>query len=280
VKRPDPDALKIFVQSVHGYYPSWLIPPAFRFPGKVVDMVAGGEYDAALAMGAGGRIGGGMVWHWANPKMVECFGPYLFGQDPGSSMPETLLETCIGAIAKTPAVGLVNVFATEQFPREHFEILGTLTRHDQDGSATSVTAYFRQMQEDPGAASWCHPEVEDFLRREYGRLVLPREIHLVRDLGETKNPCSVLSAEFRRSQNTVILRPIRSGKDTEENLISHLKLFSRESLHDVYFEMDLGLAWQSDFTPGLLRNGFTPRMVIPYGGEGDVIVFQLGTGGA
>jgi len=277
VKRPDPAALKIFVQSVHAYYPAWLIPPAFRFPGKVVDMVSGGEYDAALAMGAGGGIRGGMVWHWMSEKMVECFGPYLLGQDPDSPMPEALLEACIGAIAKTPAVGLVNAYATEQLPREHFEVLGTLTRHDPAGPVRPVTAYFRQMQEDPGTTSWCHPEVEDFLRGEYRRLVLPREVHRVKNVGEQKNPYSVLSAEFRRPQSSVILRPIRSGKDAQENLIEHLRLFSRESLPNVYFEMDLGLAWQSDFTPGLLRNGFTPRMVIPYGGEGDTLVFQLGS---
>lgn len=276
VKSPDPEALKIFVQSVHAHYPSWVIPPAFRFPGKVVDMVAGGEYGAALAMGAEGRIGGGMVWHWTNRKMVECFGPYLFGQGPDSPIAEALLETCISAIAKTPAVGLFNVFATEQFPREHFEVLGTLTRHAPAGTLKAATAYFRQMHEDPGTSAWCHPEAEPWLRREYDRLVLPREIHPVKDQGETRSLYSVLSAEFRRTQQTVILRPIRSGKDAEENLVGHLRLFSREALPNVYFEMDLGLAWQSDFAPGLMRNGFTPRLVIPYGGEGDTLVFQLG----
>ncbi len=41
--------------------------------------------------------------------MIECFGPYLFNQDAGSPIAGALLEACIGAIAKTPAVGLINL---------------------------------------------------------------------------------------------------------------------------------------------------------------------------
>ncbi len=276
IRRPDPEPLKIFARSVCASYPGWLVPDFMRFPGKLVDMVESGEYEAALAFGPQGQVGGGMIWYWASHKTVGCYGPYVFGQDPGSSMPEALLETCLGAIGKTYAVGLVNTLPTEQLPREHFETLGTLTVYDENGSGTEVTACFRQMQEDPGTSSWCHPELQDFLRKQYARLVLPREIQQVRDQGETKPPYSVLSALFDRPQKKVTLRPIHSGRDAEENLTDHLKLFRREGIHNVFFEMDLGVSWQAGFAPGLLRNGFTPRMVIPYGGEGDRIVFQLG----
>jgi anti-sigma regulatory factor (Ser/Thr protein kinase) len=276
VKKPLPEHLKTFVQLVNAYYPSWLLPRAFRFPGKVVDMVGGGDYDAALGLGPGGHVGGGIVWHWAGLKMVECFGPYVFGQAPNSTMPEALLEACLAAIARTHAIGLFTRLPTDDLPREHFESLGALTLFDKNGSGRSLTSCFRQMQEDLGTSSWCHPELEAFIRHEYDRLVLPREVLLVRDAGETKSPFSVLSAEFDRPQSMATLRPIHSGLDAEENLVNHLKLFSKESLWNVFFVMDLGLPWQADFTPGLLRNGFSPRIVIPYAGEGDLVIFQLG----
>jgi anti-sigma regulatory factor (Ser/Thr protein kinase) len=276
VKRPDPAMLKLFVHLLNTHYSQSLFPMAFRFPGKVVDMVAGGEVEAGLALAPGGRVGGGIFWHWTSKKTVECFGPFLFGQDPGSPMAEALLEACIGAIAKTRAVVLFSLLATDELPKEHFEVLGTFTLFDEKDVGIPRTAYFRQMHEDLGTSSWCHPEMESFLRREYERLVLPREILLVKDVGETRNPYSVLSAEFDRTQKLVTLYPVRSGRDAAENLVSHLQLFEKESIHNVLFMMDLGIPWHADFTPGLLRNGFTPRAVVPYRGEGDMIVFQLG----
>jgi anti-sigma regulatory factor (Ser/Thr protein kinase) len=275
IVRPEPEVLKIFARKVHLCYPGWLLPQFFTFPGKLVDMAAAGEYEAALALGAQGQVGGGMIWYWASRKTVGCFGPYVFGQNPDSSMPEALLEACIAAIGKTYAVGLVNSFPTKQLPREHFEMLGTLTLFDEHGSGTPVTACFRQMQEDPGSSSWCHPDMAPFLREQYDRLVLPRELMPVKDQGETGNPFSVLSARFDRAQKRVTLQPILSGKDAEKNIADHLKLFRKEGFHNIFFEMDLGNPWHTHFTPGLLRNGFTPRIVIPYGGDGDRIVFQF-----
>jgi anti-sigma regulatory factor (Ser/Thr protein kinase) len=276
IAKPEPDVLKIFSQNVLSCYPGWLLPDFFRFPGKLFDMVAGGEYEAAVALGPQGQVGGGIIWYWASRKTVGCFGPYVFGESPGSSMPEALLEACISALGKTCAVGLFNEFPTEHLPREHFEILGTLTHVDEKGSGTPVKAYFRQMHEDPGSSCWCHPDLEDFLREQYDRLVLPREIMKVKDQGETGDPFSVLSAHFDRPRNRVILRPLLDGKDAEENIADHLKLFRKEEIHNVFFEMDIGKPWHTHFTPGVLRNGFTPRMVIPYGGYGDRVVFQLG----
>jgi hypothetical protein len=86
----------------------------------------------------------------------------------------------------------------------------------------------------------------------------------------------VLSAEFDRSQKIVTLRPIHPGADADKNMANHLKLFVEESLRSVFFEMDLAQPWQTEFTPALLKNGFTPRLVLPYAGQGDLVIFQLG----
>ena len=50
--------------------------------------------------------------------------------------------------------------------------------------------------------------------------------------------------------------------------------------YHLFFEMDAARAWHTDFTPSLLANGFTPRLVLPYAGEGDLVIFQRAEGGA
>ena len=229
-------------------------------------------------MDAEGRLGGGIFWHWESRKTVECFGPYLFGQEPGSPMAEALLEACIARDCENRGRGGSSApFPTPDLPRQHFEVLGTLTLLTRKDEVSPLTAHFRQMQEDLGTVSWCHPELEPFLRSEYGRLALPREIHLVQDQGETKNPHSVLSADFDRSRSLVTLLPYPPRQRRSREPHRHLKLFEKEPLRNVLFVMDLGVKWQAEFTPALSRNGFTPKMVIPYGGEGDLVVFQLGS---
>lgn len=275
VRPPAAEELKLLVRLVTGRYPSHLMPPAFRYPGKVVDMVESGDYRAAAALGPGGEIGGGILWHWTGAKTVECFGPYLFDQPPGSRMAAELLEACLGAIARTHAVGLISRLPTEHLPADWFEPLGTVTLPREAGAPPlALEARFRQMQEDPGATAWCHPELEAFLRDEYRRLVLPRDLRTVTDLGEGKPDSSVLSAEVDRGRGVVTLRPIRTGRDAGENLANHLRLFEREPGMSLFFEMDTALPWQADFTPALLAQGFAPRMVLPYAGTGDLVLFQ------
>lgn len=276
VRSPRSEELKIFVASLNAHYPPWLFPTAFKFPGKVVDMIAAGAYKAAFAQGGAGPAAGGMFWHWMGTKTIECFGPYLFNQPKNRLMADALFETCLGDIAKSSAVALINRLPTEALAPEHFEALGSLTLYDPSGETRALPAYFRQLQEDPGTYSWSHPELASFLREQYARLVLPRELQLVQDQGETKNPCSVLSTEFDRLQHQVVVRPLRPGADSEKNLADHVALFTSENIRNIFFEMDLALSWHTEFTPGLLRSGFLPRLVLPYGGEGDLVIFQWG----
>jgi anti-sigma regulatory factor (Ser/Thr protein kinase) len=278
IRTPAPEEIKVLVRLIHAHYDGHFIPAPFIYPGKVVDMVVGGEYQALIARGPTGQIGGGIFWHWLGAKTIECFGPYVFNQNPGSVLPRDLVEGCIGAIAKSHAVGLINRMATEIFSREHFEPLGVLTVHDLDGSTRSITAHFRQMHEDTGSSVWAHPDLVPFLKEQYGRLVLPREVIAVSDQGEAVSPYSVLSAEFERSQNRATLRLLHLGKDMEENLINHLRVFDKESIHNVFFEIEVAQPWQASLTPALLAQGFRPRLILPYGGdEGDIVVFQYGS---
>jgi hypothetical protein len=72
------------------------------------------------------------------------------------------------------------------------------------------------------------------------------------------------------------MHPLQSGKDIAENLKNHLQLFIKESFRNLFFEMDLGIYWHSYFASALVSEGFVPRLILPYGGKCDVVVFQRG----
>jgi hypothetical protein len=275
VRSPKAGELKFFAELVHAHYRDQLIPAVFNYPGKLVDMVAGGEYQAVVAVNSAGTIGGGTFWHMRGTKAVECFGPYLFNQNPHSEMAAALLESCIGAIARSSAVVLINHFPTREFPREEFEYLGKAPTYKQDGTIFYHEAWARLLQEDLGCVVWAHPQLYGFLRKEYARLVLPREIRIMADQGERHSPHSVLLSTFNRPQGSVTLQPIWTGEDFEENLSRHKEVFRKERILNVYFTMDLGRSWEAEFAPSLLRNGFTPYVILPYAGAGDLLIFQV-----
>jgi hypothetical protein len=273
VRPPSGEELKLFARLTSWYYKDQIIPKDLNYPGKLVDMFSFGECQGLLAFDREGHIGGGILWRWAGTKTIECMGPYLFKQHQSVPMANELLEACLKTIAKSTAIGLINRIPTEDLPLEHFESLGSLTFF-KNGLPQKLPAYFRQMQEDPGLVVWSHHDLADWLRGEYRRLVFPRDIQKVADAGEMVHPWSVLATEFDRFNNTATIRPIRFGSNAKENIAAHLGLLQKESFGRIIFEMDLGVSWQTCFTPALIQSGFQPRLVLPYAGSGDLAVFQ------
>jgi anti-sigma regulatory factor (Ser/Thr protein kinase) len=275
IRPPIAEEVKCIAQQARSCYDGQYLSDFFLYPGKMVDMIASGEYKALAAIGPGGEIGGAILWHWVGRQTIECFGPYIFSSDAKSTIPDSLVEHCIGAIARTQAIGLLNLRPTAHLPEHQFEKLGTLTVASADGSPMSFQAWFRLMREDAGCAVWVHESLKDFVSGECGRLVLPREIRSVQNVGESLPGHSVIAAEFDRLQSRVMLRPMWPGADCRENIARHVHLMRQEAIPNVFFLLDLGQAWQADFTPGLLRHGFKPRCLLPYAGEADVVLFQL-----
>lgn len=274
IRPPGPEELKLFVRLIKTCYGDQILPEFFDYPGKVVDMLAGAHYDAAVAVGPAGELGGGLFWHRAGKRVVECYGPYLFNQKAGSAVSESLIDSCISTIARTEVVVLINRFATPELPREYFEFLGgALFR--LDGKEFWRQSWFRLLHEDLGSVAWVHPELEDFLSKEYERLVLPREIRHVTPAGERHARHSVLSTHFERSEATATLRPMWYGTDFVQNLAQHLQLLRQEGILNIFFYLDAGKSWQAAFTPGLLQHDFRPCVVFPCSGAGDVVLFQF-----
>lgn len=95
-------------------------------------------------------------------------------------------------------------------------------------------------------------------------------------MGEQAEPYSVFTAAF--DQKKITLRLLLAGNDVKENLIKHLQLFKQENYLNIFFELDLGQAWQAEMVPALLASQFKPCLVMPNAGKGDVVLFQYQLG--
>jgi hypothetical protein len=274
IRPAGPEDVKVLVRMVAEEYGPPFVPMRFTHPGKVVDMVATGRYQVIVAADDAGHIGGGLVWRWRTKRLVGFYGPYLLKQPVESGMAQALVDACINLVARTHAVGLMTQYPTPELPVEYFEPLGCLTFRHADGSAQAITSYYRHLEEDVGLSVWAHPALEPFLAAEYGRLFFAREINIVRDEGEGFSPYSVLSSDFDREAGRVTLYPMLLGRDSREALSSHVTTFLNENISSILFEMDLGEAWQCHFTSALLDSGFEPRLLLPYAGKGDRVVFE------
>jgi len=280
IQTPEPGAIKLFAQQIVSFYADYPFPPDFCFPGKLVDMTASGEYNALLAVDSLGTVGGGIIWRWrtARKKMVECFGPYIFNQMPESGMAEALTDALIGNIAKTDAICLINEYATPELPKQYFESLGIIDYYAPDGTSLPWQCYYRQLKEDAGCQVWANPDLEQFLREQYRSLSFARKITSVKYGGEARPPHSVFAVHFMRTQRMAVIRPAWDGVDASSNLEKHTLTLKNEGIQSILFEIDTGHAWQAHLAPILLENGFTPRLILPYAGKGDVVIFQYREG--
>jgi hypothetical protein len=280
IRTPSSEELKLVVHLMGRYYQGEVLPDFCHYPGKVVDMMTSGQLHTAVAVGPTGAIAGATLWRRLREKTVECFGPYVFGQPPGTGIREELLHACIHALARTDTVVLLNLHATKDFPEAQIELLGALPFYGADGSLTQNQVWFRLLREDPGCTVWSHPDTHQFLQGEYRRLSLPREIQPVRSEGEQQSPYSVLSTDFDRLQGQVQLFPAWPGRDMNDNVGRHIQLLRHEGLRNLFFFLDLSQSWQAAFAAALLPNGFVPCLVLPYAGEGDLLVFRYEVPGA
>jgi anti-sigma regulatory factor (Ser/Thr protein kinase) len=272
---PDAGQIKWFLRQVHTFCHVSVFPRNFLFPGKIVDMAAAGDFQLLVAVGPAGEIGGGIAWKWEGDKTVELFGPYIFHDKTGPEMARELMDGCISRVARSSALVLINRMPPPELPDGYLEPLGTISMAGADGVPQRITAYFREIHEDMGAVSWVHADLLDFLEKEYGRLYFPREIREITADGETDEPFSVLSAEVDRRLGRATLRPIWPGVDRLENLKNHLNMLQHEGLDTALFEMDLGVSWQAEFAPALLQLGFSPQILLPHAGSGDLLIFEL-----
>ena len=262
------DELKRFAQQAGAFYRNEA-PDFFRFPGKVLDMVAGGEYEAVLAVDGKGNVGGGMLWT-RRGSLVEAYGPYVFREGLAVGIVEKVLEN----LSRSQAVSMVIRRPTIDVPRDYFEELGCLT----DSAAGTGGVLYRQLEEDTGMTAFVHVSLQEFVTEYYERFVLPRDIIAVESAGERQAEHCVLSVTVDAGAKQAVLAAQVAGADAPAVLQDYLTSLQRQHMAAILFELDMGREEEALLVPALTAAGFAPLFVLPCGGKGDLIVFQYGGG--
>ena len=274
VDAPNMQQAKLASRLIVDKYAPHQYPPGFAIPGKLVDMLASGEYEAAVAFDREDRLGGCIIWRWRRDSTVQSFGPYIFCEGDADTLANDLVEACLRKLARTKAQSLICSHAAEHLPEGSFELLGHLTIYGTDAPPHERPHYYREIREDTGTQIWTHPRLEKFLEQEYQRLALPRMIGTNLPAGESRPDHLVLGSRINRDIAYVSLHPLWDGKDSGVCLTNHIEALTKSGLINIMLFLDLGLNWSAYLVPDLLDHGFAPRMVLPYGGESDVVVFQ------
>jgi len=271
---PDAEMLKCLAILTAQYYFLPYRPSFFTYPGKLVDMVSGGEYSAIVAKNRKKEIVGGILFCYRTEKIVQCFGPYCFCREQEKAISAALLDACIGRIARTRALGLLSLWGLPESLQNNFEALGTLRYHEEGKTPMDEVSFYRLLHEDPGFEVWSSGGITDYLRREYRRLALARDVRTIRDMGETRLGTSLFSAEVYRDQLTVTLRPLLAGDDYAANVDRHIRFLRKENFRNIYFELDLGVSWHAELMDVLTANHFKPGIILPFAGKSDLLIFQ------
>ena len=233
-------------------------PAFFRFPGRVADMVASGEYSAALLADGRGNLGAGMFWRNGR-QMAEAMGPYVFCNQP--HLAERSVEECLRKLARTAALCIVVQQPTADMPAGYFEPL-----------APGEKVLYRQLEEDNGTQAYVHPDFAEYLQESYQRLFLPRNLHRVENQGELQSPHSAFAVRMDRPAGQAIMESIWVGEDAPAIVRQHIQALRREGFRELLFTLDTGVPEQAALSPALAMNGFWPCWIVPWGGQGDLLV--------
>lgn len=171
-------------------------------------------------------------------------------------------------IRRLVGTGVAMIYAEERgpgFPVAEFDCLGRLG---------SRPLHFRLIEEDGGMPSWADSVSRPFLAVFYEALALERDVRDAPADGEARPDRALLAAEVDRIASRVTLRPLLDGADLPELIADHVERFADEGLDDFRFETDHGVPWQGRLGRDLMQAGFFPRVVLPHGGQGDVIVWE------
>ena len=272
VTNPEPAIIKESCARALNLYPPHKIHQAFTTPGKIVDMVNKNDLDVAIAVDQRGALSGMICWHSQRIPSVSFFGPYIFAKN--DTLAELLTEHLLHAVARTPATGLFSEMATDQLPTRDFESMGHLVLQTDNNQNVRQDCWYRHLQEDPGASVWAHPDMLAFLEKTYDSHVLMRDIKRTDSKGEALPDRSVFSAHLQPELHKASLLPMLLGADADDCVKQHIKALTVENYINIFFRIDLAYGWQATLGGILMKHGFVPQLVLPYGGKSDVVIFQ------
>lgn len=249
-----------------------LLPAFLERPAMAADMLASGALGALLAS-AGQTLGGGVFWRRLSESTIELYGPYLLFPDDGDALLTRLLDEAVGQISRSGARALLRRQGELRGFERFFDFLGELELASPSASRERLVwpHYYKQLREESGGVVYAEPRFAEFLRAQYDRLFLPRQVRETSSASGGDD--SVLSVDFEQRRSLATLRLLASGSDLAENLAAHLTLLAREHIANVLVEVDCGRADEIGFVSVLYDAGFLPRLLIPDAGRGDLVVF-------
>ena len=271
---PSPDDLHHFA-ALAATAGAPFLPDFLAHPAMAADMLAAGQLEAIVLL-RGDWIVGGVLWRPLTANCLELFGPYRFdaaADDADEAGVALLLDEAIARISRTAYRGLLRrQGALTAYPR-FFDFLGEI----ELSAGASCSYYYRQLKEGSGAVVYCAAPLADFLRAQYDRLCLPRQLREGGGDAQRWREASVLAVEFRQvdpAHALATLRPLCAGKDMAANLAAHLKLLRGERNSRVQVEIDTGRDEDTAFAAALAATGFVPRLLVPDSGRGDLVIYE------
>ena len=255
-------------------YPAWHCPQSFRTPGKFTDMVADGDAACVMAWDAAGQPAGLLAWTPCSDRGLFFSGPFVFAAgDAAGVVARLLVEGFVAAVARERYDMVLSLRATPDVPAGAFESLGSLDLW-RDGCRCPQPVLFRHLREDAGMAVWSRPSLEAFLRQGYDRLAMARDILPAEPPTGRLSRESLLGADFDRQKNLGELRPLLDGQDMADNLARHVSSLRQQGIANILFYMDISRSWEAALADDLAQAGFSPKVILPHGGRGDMVVWQ------
>uniref|UniRef100_I2Q6W6 Uncharacterized protein n=1 Tax=Desulfovibrio sp. U5L TaxID=596152 RepID=I2Q6W6_9BACT len=255
-------------------YPAWHCPQSFRFPGKFADRAEDGQVACVAAFDGAGQLAGLLSWSPCSERALFFSGPFVFTpRDVAGEVAGLLVDGFLAAVARGKYEIVLSFRATADVPADAFESLGCLALC-RDGACRPQPVLFRHLREDAGMAVWSRPALEAFLREAYDRLAMPRDILPVEAPEGRGRRASLLGCTLDRNRDLGELRPFLDGEDMADNLADHVRALRDKGILNILYYMDLSRAWEAALADDLLRAGFAPKVVLPHGGRGDLVVWQ------
>jgi len=248
------------------------LPQFLALPGMAADMLASGHLNAILLQ-SGDWITGGVLWQQLSESCLEIYGPYLFTDDPDDRGLTMLLDEAVGRISRSRARGLLRRQGPLAGHERFFDFLGELELCGICGAAAHTTYYYRQLKEESSGVVYCSGGLVSFLTDQYDRLCLPRQLREQRTDANRLRDASVLAVQMDYPLSLAVIRPLCSGKDMSANLSGHLELLRDEGISNIIFEINTGRSEDTAFAEALEQTGFTPRLMIPDAGQGDLVIY-------
>lgn len=251
-------------------------PNFFRYPGKVVDMIASGDLQNILVTDGKGVVLGSVFWK-QNERLIDMYGPYLFVEE--QSYGEDLVQSMLETVGRSGAISVINRSPTREVPVSWFEELPCLSTSDKvTGSESALKEQrplYRDLGEDSGTSVIVHSALVSAVKNWYSLMFMMRQVIPVNSAGEHLPEKTTYYVDIEKNQNRALLTSCLIGEDAADTLRKHLSILQEQGISNIMYEMDLSREDDAALYPVLKENGFSPEYILPWGGERDTLIFRF-----